>query len=137
MELWEEVKLIASSIQLKDEEDIIIWQFNSSGKYSVQLLYIVLNDRGLRQVYTQVMWKIHVPSRIYVFLWLMANNKTLTRDNLALRREVNDKTCLFYSENESVKHLFYECCVARNLWEVIAEIIELPLVKDFESMAKW
>jgi hypothetical protein len=29
MELWEEVKLIASSIQLKDEEDIIIWQFNS------------------------------------------------------------------------------------------------------------
>jgi hypothetical protein len=27
--------------------------------------------------------------------------------------------------------------VARNLWGVITEIIELPLVKDFESMAKW
>jgi hypothetical protein len=137
MKLWEEVKQIASSIQLKDEEDSIIWQFNSSGKYSVQSLYAVLNDRGLRQVYTPVMWKIHVPSRIHVFLWLMANNKTLTRDNLAIRREVNDKTCLFCSENESVKHLFYECCVARNLWGVVAEIIELPLVRDFESMAKW
>jgi hypothetical protein len=137
MKLWEEVKQIASSIQLKDEEDSIIWQFNSSGKYSVQSLYVVLNDRGLRQVYTPVMWKIHVPSRIHVFLWLMANNKTLTRDNLAIRREVNDKTCLFCSENESVKHLFYECCVARNLWGVVAEITELPLVRDFESMAKW
>jgi hypothetical protein len=50
-----------------------------------------------------------VPSRIHVFLWLMANNKSLTRDNLALRREVNDKNCLFCSKNESVKHLFYEC----------------------------
>jgi hypothetical protein len=122
MELWEEVKQIASSIQLKDEVDSIIRQFNSLGKYSIQLLYVVLNDRGLRQVYIPVMWKIHVSSRIHVFLWLMANNKTLTRDNPALRREVNDKTCLFCSENESVKHLFYECCVARNL-------IELPLVR--------
>jgi hypothetical protein len=30
-----------------------------------------------------------------VFLWLLANNKVLTRDNLAKRRAVNDKTCLF------------------------------------------
>jgi hypothetical protein len=47
MKLWEEVKQIASSIQLKDEADSIIWQFNSSGKYSVQLLYVVLNVGGL------------------------------------------------------------------------------------------
>jgi hypothetical protein len=41
------------------------------------------------------MWKIPVPSRLHVFLWLLANNKVLTRDNLAKRRAVNDKTCLF------------------------------------------
>ena len=29
------------------------------------------------------MWKLKVPPRIHIFLWLLANNKLLTRDNLA------------------------------------------------------
>jgi hypothetical protein len=48
MELWEEVKQIASNIHKIDEEDSVIWQFNSTRKYSVQSLYDVLNDRGVR-----------------------------------------------------------------------------------------
>jgi hypothetical protein len=48
MELWEEVKQIASNIHKIDEEDSVIWQFNSTRKYSVQSLYAVLNDRGVR-----------------------------------------------------------------------------------------
>jgi hypothetical protein len=78
-----------------------------------------------------------VSSRIYIFLWLLANNKTLIRDNLEKRRELNDKICLFCTEVETVSHLFYECCVAKRIWEVIAEITDLPLITDFESMAKW
>jgi hypothetical protein len=137
MDLWEEVKQIASSIQKNEEEDAIVWQFGSSGRYSVQSLYAVINDRGIKHIYLPVMWKINVPSRIHVFLWLVANNKILTRDNLAKRREVNDRSCLFCSESELVLHLLYECCVARNLWEIVAEIVGLPVVTDFESMAKW
>jgi hypothetical protein len=78
-----------------------------------------------------------VPSRIYIFLWLLANNKTLTRDNLEKRRELNDKICLFCTEVETISHLFYECCVAKRIWEVMAEITDVPLITDFESMAKW
>jgi hypothetical protein len=75
MDLWEEVKQIASSIQKNEEEDAIVWQFGSSGRYSVQSLYAVINDRGIKHIYLPVMWKINVPSRIHVFLWLVANNK--------------------------------------------------------------
>jgi hypothetical protein len=63
-------------------------------------------------VYTPVMWKIPVPPRLHIFLWLLANNKTLTRDSLARRKSLDDKMCLFCSEHESVSHLFFECCVA-------------------------
>jgi hypothetical protein len=38
MALWMELKQIASSIQLDDSDDTIIWQFNSSVKYSIQSL---------------------------------------------------------------------------------------------------
>jgi hypothetical protein len=48
-----------------------------------------------------------VPPRVHIFRWLLANNKTLVRDNLAKRRNLNDKTCVFCSELESVNHLFF------------------------------
>jgi hypothetical protein len=35
MQLWLELVEIARGIQLIDEEDAMIWQFNSSGVYSV------------------------------------------------------------------------------------------------------
>jgi hypothetical protein len=54
-----------------------------------------VNDRGIRQFFTPVVWKLAVPPRIHIFLWLVANNKILTRDNLAKRKIVDDKTCLF------------------------------------------
>jgi hypothetical protein len=56
------------------------------------------------------MWKIVVPPRLHIFLWLLANIKTLTRDNLVKRRKVEDATCLF-CDDLSFFHLFFECCV--------------------------
>jgi hypothetical protein len=121
-------------LQFSEEEDALIWQHNSTGKYSVQSLYAIMNDRGFRQIFTPVMWKIPVPSRLHVFLWLLANNKVLTRDNLAKRKQADDKTCLFCDEFEFVLHLFFECCVAQLLWKTVSEISALPLIKDFESL---
>jgi 5-methylcytosine-specific restriction endonuclease McrA len=80
------------------------------------------------------MWKINVPPKLHVFLWLLANEKVLTRDNLAKRRQVDDLTCLYCNDTESVKHVFFECCVAKWLWEVLAEVTGLPVIIDFENM---
>jgi hypothetical protein len=63
------------------------------------------------------------PPRVHFFLWLLSKNKLLTRDNLGKRRRVDDKTCLFCNELESVHHLFYECVVARRIWEAISEVV--------------
>jgi hypothetical protein len=113
MNLCHEVMQIASDIHFSEEEEAIIWQFASSGRYSMQSVYAVVNDRGIKQVHTPVVWKIFVPPRLHIFLWLLANNKVLTRDNLSKRRELNDVSCLFCTEDESVHHLFFGCCVKK------------------------
>jgi hypothetical protein len=82
-------------------------------------------------------WKLQVPPRIHIFLWLLANNKLLTRDNLAKRREAEDKTCLFCSEQETVHHVFFDCCVAKLAWESISNACSVDLGSDFKSVAKW
>jgi hypothetical protein len=112
MQQWLKLRQIVEDVHF-EESDCIIWQYNSSEKYSVQTLYAIINNRGVRQVYTPLVWKLSVPSRCYIFLWLLAKNKVLTRDNLAKRKRLDDLSCLFCTESESVSHLFFDCCVAR------------------------
>jgi hypothetical protein len=44
---------------------------------------------------------------------------------------------LFCMESESVDHLFFKCCVAHCIWETVAEIMGVAVVRDFESLARW
>jgi hypothetical protein len=45
-------------------------------------------------------------------------------------------SCLFCAENETVSHLFFECCMAKAFWHIISEITNVDLGSDFESVAK-
>jgi hypothetical protein len=65
------------------------------------------------------------------------NDKLLTRDNLSKRRKVDDASCLFCNEQESAKHLFFDCVVARYIWNIISEVFGIAIGENFESVARW
>jgi len=73
-------------------------------------------------VYVQAVWKLKIPPRVQIFLWLLSKNKLLTRNNLGKRRELDDLTCLFCSETITIHHLFFYCCVAKFMWSALADI---------------
>jgi hypothetical protein len=133
--LWEEVLSIAASLELSNDDDEPVWQYNSSGVYSSQSLYRVINFRGVSPVFVPAVWKLRVPPRIHFFLWLLSNDKLLTRNNLEKRRKVEDVTCLFCNESESIAHLFFECVVAKQAWLMLAEVIGFNVGLDYETMA--
>jgi hypothetical protein len=56
----------------------------------------------------------------------------LTRDNLDKRRKVEDLSCLFCMEIESVHHLLFECVIARQPWEAVSEIIGFEVGSCYE-----
>jgi hypothetical protein len=92
----------------------IVWQYSLSGKYSVQTLYDVINNRGVRQLYTPLVWKLFVPSQLHIFLWLLSKAKVLTRDNLAKGKNLDDS-----NESESISHLFLLLCGQSDLGKCI------------------
>lgn len=137
MNMWYEVCAIAESISFTDDCDAIIWSFTSSGLYSVQSLYDVVNFRGIVPLHSPSIWGICIPPRVQVFLWLLCNNKLLTRDNLGKRKKLDDASCIFCAEPESISHLFFECCVATKVWEACSEFLPNPVGSDFLSVARW
>jgi len=81
MQMWEEILGLASSIHFTEDQDSVILEFNTNGIYSVQSLYVVISFRGVQQIHTPVVWSLLIPPRVQVFLWLLCNNRILTRDN--------------------------------------------------------
>jgi hypothetical protein len=106
MSPWLEILQIAESLHFSAGNDAIIWQYSSTEKYLVQTLYAVVSDRGVKQVFTPVMWKTLVPP------------------------------CLFCAEPETVCHLFFKCCVARATWDAICDMSGFHLITDFEPVEK-
>ena len=66
-----------------------------------------------------ISWKIKVPLKIKFFLWYLKKGVILTKDNLAKRNWKGDKKCCFCNNDESIQHLFFECHVAKFVWNVV------------------
>jgi hypothetical protein len=67
MNIWLEIVQLASTISFSDEEDSLIWQFNSNGIYSSQSLYKVINFRGIMPVHVPAVWNLKIPPRVLFF----------------------------------------------------------------------
>jgi len=135
--LWEELVSLVELVNFETDCDSIIWTFQGNGQFAVHPMYKAVSFRGIQPVHTPVVWQLNVPPRIHIFLWLMANNKTLTRSNLVKRQNLDDLSCLFCAESETVHHLFFECYVPTTMWLILSEIFGRNLGTDFESVARW
>ena len=88
-------------------------------------------------VFIPAVWKIIVPPKIHVFLWLLSNNKLMTVDNLAERGIHKPLDCKFCSEKESIHHLFFDCIIARQLWAYLSDFNGSVINSYFDMASKW
>jgi hypothetical protein len=71
MNMWYELLGIVENLNLQEDDDKIMWSFSSNGKFSIQPLYAVINHRGVVPVYVLAVWKLKIPPRVQILLWLM------------------------------------------------------------------
>jgi hypothetical protein len=88
-------------------------------------------------IYIPAVWSLVVPPRVHIFLWLFANNKLMTRDNLQKRNLGKPTCCVFYNEDETVSHLFFNCIVANIVWGEVSDFFGLNILEDYLSVARF
>jgi hypothetical protein len=137
MEMWLEIGEIAQTITFSEEEDQLIWKYEPKGVYSYKSFYAIINFRGIQPVFLSAVWDFKIPPRVQIFLWLLSQNKIMTRDNLRHRGIQKTLVCELCSELESIKHLFFDCLVSRLLWSVVQEIFGVEIVDYLSLASKW
>jgi hypothetical protein len=121
---------------LTDDCDSLIWSYTADGKYSSSSIYKIISFRGVVPLYIPSVWSLHVPPRIHTFLWLLSKDKLMTKDNLQKRNLNKPLDCVFCKEHETINHIFFDCVVARNVWEKVSEFFGLPPISDYLSVAR-
>ena len=137
MEQWYQLVEIAKEITFDGDSDALIWQLENKGVYSSSSLYHVINFRGIQPLFLPAVWKLVVPPKNHVFLWLFSQNKLMTRDILRKRHIIKPLDCVFCTEQETNHHLFFDCVVARNIWSFVNLFFQKNLGTNFESVARF
>lgn len=87
-------------------------------------------------MYVSTMWQIKVPPRVHFFLCLLSKNRNLTRDNVNIRKILDDLTCLFCSELETRQHLFFDCVVAKQMCSCMTKVLDRNVGSGFISIGQ-
>jgi hypothetical protein len=61
---WQELLAIAETIDLSNEEDQLIWSYETNGVYSSKTMYALVNFRGVTPIYLPAVWDLQIPPRI-------------------------------------------------------------------------
>uniref|UniRef100_A0A8I6XUJ7 Reverse transcriptase zinc-binding domain-containing protein n=1 Tax=Hordeum vulgare subsp. vulgare TaxID=112509 RepID=A0A8I6XUJ7_HORVV len=105
-------------VQLSNHTDNVRWILAANGVFSVKSMYLDLINTGTLSRSLKI-WNIKVPLKIKVFMWFIHKGVILTKDNLIKRRWRGRSNCCYCEQNETIRHLFLQCPLAKLLWRTI------------------
>ena len=95
---------------------------DSSGVFSCKLAFIWMRKGDYLPVNLQakIIWKLTIPIKVKVFIWLLALGKVSVHTTLQKRRPYQSPSSgwcvLCKKDNESIDHLFLHCEFSFRLW---------------------
>lgn len=126
-ESWETLLTLINSVQLSVSNDAVAWKIGNKG-FTVKFLYNSMQTEKPQKIY-KVLWKMKLPAKIKIFLWLLLWKRILTKDNLKKRGWLGDHSCMFCAGDESIDHLFFGCSLARFVWgvfQIAFDFVNIP-----------
>ena len=115
---WLKVVAEVILVSLTNQNDSSVWEAQKNGLFSVNSMYKFIMYRDVIPK-NDMIWKLKVPLKIKIFLWYLRSGVILTKDNLVKRKWKGSVKCCFCDSNESIQHLFFDCPLARFMWNAV------------------
>lgn len=111
-------------ISLSDYDDSTIWWWNNNGRFSVRSANNFLIYDGVKDCKIFYLWKLKVPLKIKLFMWLAARNRVLIADTPAKRGWYSPSIRVLCSTNEdNLEDIFFCCTYAISMWNWLLQSI--------------
>ena len=102
-------------------EDTPLWTASTSGSFTIPLAVALLRESDPSDgIQWDWIWKIRVPYRVQVFLWLLFHRRLLTNAERFRRKFSSDPLCgICLEAMEDLDHLFRRCHIAQDVWQTL------------------
>jgi zinc-binding in reverse transcriptase len=100
-----------------------IWRWDTQGRYTVKSCCTAIKEGPFIATNTDIIWKLKMPTRVTIFIWLLLQDRLLTYDNLIKRGWCISNMCyMCRSSIENATHLFAECTYIAEVRTILIEI---------------
>lgn len=127
-DMLEVLKMFCRNCCLSENDDTVSWSLNRTG-FSVKSLCSQIRSE-LANVPYRFLWKVRIPQKIKIFLWLIIRNRILSKGNLKNRNWRGGTDCCFCGLFESTNRLFFECSVAKYIRRLIQIALNLKSIPN-------
>lgn len=128
---WNKIKSKFGELDFQEgAKDKHSWTLTKHGTFSVKSFYRALCVQQASSPLKKV-WNYKIPLKIKVFLWLLLRGRILTKDNMfkgGWRK--GSLNCQFCDKSETIQHLFFECPIAKLIWNTVYCAFDINPVSD-------
>ncbi|GKE53136.1 RNA-directed DNA polymerase, eukaryota, reverse transcriptase zinc-binding domain protein, partial [Tanacetum coccineum] len=123
------MQAVIGNVALSDQCDSWQWSLDVSVGYSVASVRALVDAHTLDVDTVATRWDMCIPIKVYVFLWRLNLNKLSSRVNINRKGiDVGSILCpICHGDVETVKHTFFNCEMAKDLWALLANLWELDI----------
>lgn len=98
-------------------EDTPSWSMVGSGKFSVKFYYnAVTEDDDSEEEIWSWLWKLKIPQKLILFLWIIRHGKNLSNHHRLIRGMDTDGNCKLCGVTETNNHIFRFYTKATMVW---------------------
>ncbi|KAJ3703386.1 hypothetical protein LUZ61_007091 [Rhynchospora tenuis] len=116
------------------------WRWTNSGIYTSASAYTILFNPRISSPYHRKLWKLRVPPKVKIFIWLLLQDRLLTQSNLLLRNWPTNEgcPCCLAGPLKTAHHLFLDCPLASSIWTSVQQLFNFPtLLLIDDLLAFW
>ncbi|GKB73545.1 RNA-directed DNA polymerase, eukaryota [Tanacetum coccineum] len=133
-----ELSALLQNVNVSTISDRWTWALESSGDFSVASVRKAIYDKLLPEVDSKTRWIKYVPIKVNVRAWKVKTNSLPTRFNISRRGiDIESIMCAICGNGvEMSSHLFFSCCMVRQIGRMIARWWDVPYV-EVDSYEEW
>ncbi len=110
-------RLFISSITQSPGPYSVFWRWDRHGCFSTRSASYFLVFDGVDDNRVRHLWRIRIPPKVKLFLWLAARNRIMTADTLSKCGWIGPSMCCLCGlASENLEHLFFLCSYSSHVW---------------------
>ena len=97
------------------------WRWSAQGNFTTSTAYKMMQNSGVKCPFSRIIWKLKVPHKVRVFIWIAIQNKLLTQEALRARGCMVEAGCHLCHDTgiESARHILYTCAYSVGFWNML------------------